>query len=153
MNFRRVLQCAAIGTAVLLPATASRAQQKFPLRQGEWIFTTPDPSNPNHPFTLNVCMNDVAWSRSISQSPSCTVSDLRVTSAGVTYNLDCNAKSMQMTVSGTWKFDGMEHIATKSITTMTIGGKATTSTSQGDFRWKNPSCSPDDANLHAKPSN
>ena len=151
MNFPKVLPCAIVAFALLAAAAAS-AQQKFPLRQGEWKLTTPDPTQPNQPFVLNYCLNDQTWARSLSNS-TCTASNLTRTATGLTYNLTCNMKTLQMSGTGIWTFDGMEHISVKSVTTVTMNGKSNTNTTTADFRWKAAACSPNDLNLRVKPAN
>jgi hypothetical protein len=138
--------CALLAFVCLLSAAASHAQ-KFPLRQGEWTITTPDPSDASHPFVLNYCMNDQTWEHTLSKSSGCTVSDLSMTATGLSYSLSCQEHTMQMTGKGVWTFDGMEHIAAKTVMTITMNGKTNTVTSQGDFRWKGATCNPNDINL------
>jgi hypothetical protein len=154
MNSPKVALATVFVFASLLPsATSTWAQQKFPLRPGEWTMTTPNPSDPKNPFVLNFCLNDQTWGRALSQNPICTISNVKITAIGASYNLACNEKSLQMTGTGTWAFDGMEHIAVKTVMMITTGGKTTPSTTTGDFRWKATACSPNDVNLRAHPSN
>jgi hypothetical protein len=132
---------------ILLPAAAGWAQQKFPLKHGEWTMTTPDPTDPSHPFVMNFCMNDEAWSRALSTKNTCTVANVNMTGSGLTYEVTCSSPRISMTGKGEWTFDGMEHIAAKSTMTMTMNGNTKSVTSQGDFRWKASSCDPNDVNL------
>jgi hypothetical protein len=150
MRFPGIFKSALLGFVVFLSTSATWAQQKFPLRQGEWTMTTPDPTDPDHPMVMNFCLNDEAWSRALSPNSTCIVSDFKFNPNGATYNFTCKGASMQMSGAGTWTFDGMEHIVAKTVMTMTIGGKTKTSPAQGDFRWKKPACDPNDVNLRAR---
>ena len=148
MRFPKVAACLLFGS-VLLSASTGWTQQKFPLRQGEWTMTTPDPTNPSQPLTLNICMNDQAWSRAVTPNSICAVSNLNITASGLTYSFTCKGSTLQMSGTGNWKFDGMEHIAATAVTNYTIGGKPTTQATKGDYRWKQTACNPNDVNLRA----
>jgi Protein of unknown function (DUF3617) len=141
-----VVQCAVLSFAFFFAAAGS-AQQKFPLKPGEWTMSTPDPTDPSHPVELNLCLTDATWASALSKSASCVVSNLKTTASGLSYSFACTGKQMQISGSGTWTYDGMEHIIAKATSTMTMGGKTMTSTSPGDYRWKASACSPNDMNL------
>ena len=53
-SFKWVFQ----GVIVLIAATASSAQQKFPLTPGEWIVTGPGTTLDQPPVALTYCLND-----------------------------------------------------------------------------------------------
>jgi hypothetical protein len=59
---------------VLTAGSACTAQQKFPLRNGEWTSTTPDPTNDSgQPMTMLFCMNDETWAKALNHNPTCTI--------------------------------------------------------------------------------
>jgi hypothetical protein len=72
------LKIAAVGAFALMTTAASSAQQKFPLRSGEWESTTPDPMN-NHapPMVMPFCLNDELWTKALNKNPSCTFQNLQ----------------------------------------------------------------------------
>jgi hypothetical protein len=152
MNFPRGLLCAIIPVAFLLPSTTASAQDKFPSRTGEWTLTAPDPTDASQPFVMNLCMNDQTWAKTLSGNPTCTISKLTRTTSGLTYSIACNAKTVQINGTGTWTFDGAEHIISKSVFTITANGKTNTTSSAADYRWKAATCNPNDANLHDHPA-
>ncbi len=134
--------------ALVLPATANcMAQEKFPLRSGEWEAKMSDDSMPNSAMTMKYCLNDELWTRALTRNPSCKIDQLSVTSGGATYTMDCPTKSFQMKGKVELSFDGMEHMTGKGLMDMTINGKTTSSVSHVDYRWKGATCSPDDVNL------
>lgn len=132
------------GIAMLAVASCS-AQQKFPLRPGEWSATINDPSMP--PMTILYCLNDELWTKSLTQNSSCTISLLTVTSSGISYNMSCKMPSAQITGKVQMDFDGMQHMISKATINLTMNGKTTQSTNQSDYRWKSATCSPADKNL------
>jgi len=140
---------ALLGVVVLLAAPACSAQQKFPLRSGEWTATTPDPTGPNKtPYVMLFCLNDEMWTKALTQNPSCTISQFNITSGGGSYSLDCPAKSFQMKGSVKLTFDGMTHMISNGSFDSTVNGKTTHMDSTSDYRWKGPTCNPDaDMNL------
>jgi hypothetical protein len=128
-------------------ATAvSSAQQKFPLRTGEWAGTTPS-TIPNQPpmvrlYCLNDDMNDELWTKALAKGTSCSVTQLNVSRTGANYVLDCPMKTVQMKDKVVMSFDGMTHMTSKSSSDMTMNGKVSHSESQTDYRWKGPTCNP-----------
>ena len=142
-----LLKLAALGAFALISTTAS-AQQKFPLRSGEWEATIPDPTGPNKaPIVMLYCLNDELWTKALS-NPSCQLQQFNLTSSGASYNLDCTMRSIQMKGSVKVSFDGMTHlISTGSFDTI-ANGKTTHMDSKADYRWKGPTCNPSaDMNL------
>jgi hypothetical protein len=123
------------------------AQQKFPLRHGEWEATQSVAGTPGAPMTLHFCLNDELWTKALTQSPICSVQQLTVSSTGASYMLDCPMKTFQMKGKVDMTFYGMEHMTAKGAMEMTMNGQTTNSTSVTDFRWKATACSPDDINL------
>jgi hypothetical protein len=147
MKLLNLVVCVVVATALLVPASTGWAQQKFPLRQGEWTATMPDPSSPSKPMTLNFCLNDQTWTRALNQNPICAISNLQISATGLSYNLTCSGKGMQMSGTGSFKFDGMEHMTSTAATTFTVNGKPTTMNTTADYRWKQTECSPNDMNM------
>jgi hypothetical protein len=121
------------------------AQQKFPLHPGEWAVTSPESGTDETLF----CLNDEYWQKALTQSRVCTIHELSVTSASVSYFMDCPMKAFQMKGKVTLTFDGMEHMTGKAMLDTTVNGKTTTSPSSTDYRWKNSQCSPNDVNVRA----
>jgi Protein of unknown function (DUF3617) len=120
------------------------AQQKFPLRPGEWALTSPDGGSDPMMF----CLNDEMWQKALTRNPVCTIQELKITSGGITYFMNCPTKSFQMKGSVTLTFDGMEHMTGKALLDTTVNGKTTTGSSLTDYRWRNSKCGPNDINLH-----
>lgn len=96
------------------------------------------------------CMNDETWKKALTQNPVCAVQQLSVTSTGIHFFLDCEAKSFQMKGPADLTFDGMEHMTGKASFTVTAGGKTSSVQSQTDYHWKNAACSPTDVNLRPR---
>jgi len=142
------LKWAAMAVIVLMATAVSSAQQKFPLRPGEWTATTPAMTPNDQPMTMLFCMNDETWTRALGGNPSCQIQQLNINSSGGSYFLSCPAKTFQMTGHVTLTFDGMTHIVSKGSFDTTVNGKATHMDSTTDFRWKGPTCDPNaDVNL------
>ncbi|MGA9670904.1 MAG: hypothetical protein WBQ94_16970 [Terracidiphilus sp.] len=133
----------------LMATAVSSAQQKFPLRSGEWATTTPS-SIPNRPpTTLLYCLNDELWTKALTKMTSCSINQLNVTLTGASYILDCPMKAVQMKGKVVMSFDGMTHMISKGSFDMTMDGKVTHSESQTDYRWKGSTCNPNaDMNLN-----
>jgi hypothetical protein len=147
------LKWAAFGVMVLMVIAVCSAQQKFPLRSGEWAATIASTTAAAEPTVLLYCLNDELWTKALTQDPLCTVTQLSVTSSGATYHMDCQMKVMQMKGKVEMSFDGMEHMTTKGFIDLTLNGKTTGSVTQADYRWKGASCSPSDMNLRLKRAN
>jgi hypothetical protein len=138
-------------SAIAFVATSlCTAQQKFPLRPGEWNVTMSAAGSQNAPMVLPFCLNDETWQKALNQNPSCTVQQFTTTSTGTSYTLDCNTKTYQMSGKVKITFDGMEHMIANSSIDMTMNGKITHLTSQVDYRWKGATCSPNDMNLRPR---
>ncbi len=137
---------------IALVATAiSSAQQKFPLRAGEWETTTPSSIPNQSPTVLRYCLNDELWTKALTKMTSCSVTQLNVSLIGASYILDCPMKTVQMKGKVVMSFDGMSHMTAKGSFDMTVNGKVTHSESQTDYRWKGPTCNPNtDINLKFK---
>ena len=133
-----------------LAAAHCTAQQKFPLRSGEWEAKMSAENMPDSSMTMKYCLNDELWTKSLTQNPSCKINQLNITSSGATYTMDCPMKSVQMTGKVAMTFDGMEHMTAKGLIDTTVNGKTTSSVTHVDYRWKAAACSPDDANLRHK---
>jgi len=139
---------AAISAIVIMAAAVASAQQKFPLRPGEWEASTP--STPGAaPIMLLYCLNNETWTKALTQNPICTIQQFTVNSSGASYLLDCPSKAFQMKGKVTMRFDGMTHIVGKSSMDATVDGKTTHYDSQTNYVWKNATCSPNDMNLRA----
>ena len=130
----------------LLAAVSCSAQQKFPLRAGEWEAKVTDSSAAGTPMTLKYCLNDELWTKALSRT-SCSIQQLQVTPIGASYNLDCSMKSIQVKGKIEMSFDGMEHMTAKGTIDTVVNGNTTSSVSHVDYRWKAAVCSPDDMNL------
>jgi hypothetical protein len=134
--------------AFMVTATCS-AQQKFPLRSGEWASTTPDPTHKTQqPLTMLFCMNDATWTKALNGNPVCSIRQLNIASSGGSYSMSCAGQAFQMNGAFKLTFDGMTHMTTKGSVETTVGGKTNHMDSSTDFRWKGPNCNPNvDVNL------
>jgi hypothetical protein len=142
-----ILKCAALGIFALAATATCVAQHKFPLRSGEWLATMPMPGSQT-PMTMLFCLNDDLWEKAFSQNPSCKISEFNLSSTAVSYQIDCDMKSMTMKGRIDGSFDGMEHMTSKATLDMTMNGKATQSSASTDWRFKGATCNPDaDMNL------
>jgi hypothetical protein len=137
----------ALSILVLTAAICCSAQQKFPLRPGEWSMTSQDSGAGSTEFLY--CLNDQMWQKALTQNPVCTITQLNITSSGATYYLTCPMKTFQMKGPVTLTFDGMQHMTGKAVVNMTFNGKTSTSTSLTDYKWKSPTCSSEDMNLRS----
>lgn len=147
------LKWMAFGVLAFMATSICSAQQKFPLRSGEWAATTPSPTAGQEPTVLLYCLNDEMWTRALTQDTHCTVTQLSVTSSGATYHMDCQLKVFEMKGNVEMRFDGMDHMTAKASIDMTLNGKTTSSVTNSDYRWKNASCSPNDLNMRPKRGN
>ena len=144
MNF---LRWAALGVIVLMASQACSAQQKFPLRPGEWEATIPAGDSKDAPTTLLFCLNDELWQKALTQNASCSIQQFNVTSGGASYFMDCSTKSFQIKGKVEMFFDGMLHMTAKASLDATVNGTTTHTASTVDYRWKGATCSPNDLNL------
>jgi hypothetical protein len=135
---------------VLMATSCCSAQQKFPLRSGEWEATLPAVNAQDTPTIVTYCLNDELWQKAFNQMPSCTIQNFNMTSKGASYTLDCDMKMYRMNGKVVMTFDGMEHMTANGSIDMTMNGKTTHSTSQVDYHWKNATCSPNDMNLKVR---
>jgi hypothetical protein len=137
------LKGAALGAIALMATAGLSAQQKFPLRSGEWTATIPDTSGPNKaPFVMLYCLNDELWTKALAKMTSCSITHLDVTPIGASYDLDCPMKTVQMKGKVAMRFDGMSHMTAKGSFDMTMNGKVSHTDSQTDYHWKGPTCNP-----------
>jgi Protein of unknown function (DUF3617) len=148
MNFLKLAVLAAI---VLVATLACPAQQKFPLRAGEWEATMPSGIPNQPPLDLLYCLNDELWTKALTQNPSCSVSQLSVSLTGARYHMDCPFKAFQMKGDIEMSFDGTAHMTATGSIDLTMNGKTSRSVSHTDYRWKGPACNPSvDLNLKVK---
>jgi hypothetical protein len=134
---------------IALMASVGSAQQKFPLRSGEWTATTPDPTHTGQQqMTMLFCMNDATWTKAINGNPRCTMEQLNIASSGGSYSLTCSGQAFQMKGSFKMTFDGMTHMTTSGSIDTTANGKTSHMDSTVDFHWKGTTCNPNvDMNL------
>jgi Protein of unknown function (DUF3617) len=138
---------AAVGAIAIMATAVASAQQKFPLRSGEWESST-SVGPGQAPFVMPFCLNDELWTKALNKNPSCSIQNLTVSSGGGSYNLDCPMKSFQMKGTVTLTFDGMTHMVSKASFDTTSKGQTTHVDSTSEWRWKGPVCNPDvDMNL------
>jgi hypothetical protein len=133
-----------------MAASFCSAQQKFPLRPGEWEATLPAASAQDAPTVLPYCLNDELWLKAFNIMPSCTIQNFTMTSRGASYTMDCDMKMYRMNGKVEMTFDGMEHMSANGSFDMTMNKTTTHTTSKTDYRWKGPTCSPNDMNLRHK---
>ncbi len=138
---------AALGVFALLASAVSSAQQKFPLRSGEWEATISAMGANSAPMVLRLCLNDELWQKAFTQNPSCSVQQLAFSSRSATYSLDCPMKTFQMKGKVDVSFESAEHMTATSSMDMTFNGTVTHLVSSLDYRYKGPACSPNDVNL------
>jgi hypothetical protein len=142
------LKWAVPGGIVLMATAVSSAQQKFPLRSGEWVATTSVAGSNDKPTDLLYCLNDEMWTKALTQNPSCSITQLAVSLVGASYAMDCQMKVFQIKGKVNIVFDGMTHMIGKGSIDMTLNGKVPHSDSQIDYRWKGLTCNPNaDMNL------
>jgi hypothetical protein len=145
----KLLLCLVFVFTVMAAAKNTTAQQKFPLRPGEWTATMKlDPSLP--PSTILYCLNDDLWNKSLTQNGTCTVTQLSQTSSGMSYVSNCTMSGAQIKSTVQMTFDGMQHMTSTGATELTMGGKTTKSSVNIDYRWKGATCTPSDKNLGKK---
>ena len=142
----RTSKWVALSVVAWTAGVACHAQQKSPLRPGEWALTSPGTASDPMLF----CLNDETWQKALKQNPVCSIQELKVTSGSITYSMNCPAKSLLMRGTVTLTFDGMEHMTGNALIDMTVNGKTTSAPSSQDYRWKSSQCSPDDINMHTK---
>jgi hypothetical protein len=131
-------------------ATAvSSAQEKFPLRPGEWQVTSPSVVPNQPPIVQLYCLNDALWSKTLVKNHFCTITNYALWSGGASYNLSCSMKTFQMKGKVLITFDGMTHmIGQGSFTMDTVKSGVSQSNSQTDYRWMSATCNPNtDLNL------
>jgi len=141
---------AALSACALVSSTVGSAQQKFPLRSGEWTLSMPDPMGQGgKPFSMLLCMNDETWAKAISgRNPTCTVTQLSIGLTGGSYQLSCDGKTFQMKGSVKLTFDGLSHIRSVGSIDTTARSTTTHMDTISDYNWKGPVCNPNaDVNL------
>ncbi len=142
---------AAFGVFALMATAACSAQQKFPLRAGEWEATMPSGVPNQPPLVLLYCLNDELWTKALTQNPSCSISQLSVSLTGASYHMECPMKAFQMKGDVVMSFDGTAHMTAKGSIDLIMNGKTTHSVTNADYRWKGPTCNPSvDLNLKVK---
>jgi hypothetical protein len=148
-----VLKWVIVGSAILATASVCPAQQqqKFPLLPGEWEVST-TAEGAKEPVVLRVCLNDDLWTRSLAPSPKCSIEGLNVTAKGVSYVSDCPTATYDLKSTVEITFEGRDHMVAKGLSEVTSDGNKSTLKSVADYRWKGPTCNPNDVNLKYKPS-
>jgi hypothetical protein len=134
------VKLAVLGVFALMATAVCSAQQKFPLRSGEWTSTTPDPTGTGTPFVMLFCLNDDLWVKAFVHNPSCSLKNLNITSSGGSYDMDCPGKAFQMKGTIKMTFDGMTHMTATASLDMTANGKTTHTDSTSDWHWKGATC-------------
>jgi len=141
------LKWMAVCAFALMATAVCSAQHRFPLRSGEWETATPSAMPGEKPIAMLYCLNDELWEKAFTQDPSCSIKEFNLSSTGASYFMDCNMKILQMKGKVTLAFDGMQHMIGKAVLDATVNGKTTNSVTTTDWRWKSPTCSPNDMNL------
>ena len=146
------LKWTALCMCALMATALASAQQKFPLRSGEWTATTPDPAPGKPPMVTLYCLNDDLWTKALNAIPSCELAQLNFTPLGGSYSLNCTGKAFQMKGNVKLTFDGMTHTTSRGSFDITMGtGKTTHTDSTSEYRWKGATCDPNaDMNLKFK---
>ncbi len=147
MRFLRFVSVSAIALAAVQTVSA---QNKFPLRPGEWEAKMSVPGDQGPPVTTLFCLNDALWEKALTQNPICTIRQLSITAGGAHYTMDCETTAFQMKANVDLVFDGMEHMTANGKVDITMSGKTSTSSTQVDYRWKGSACSANDANLRSQ---
>jgi hypothetical protein len=142
MGFQRNKVVIAIVCGISL---CCQAQHHFPLRSGEWEYTSAQMPGDPMPF----CINDDLWEKGLTQNKSCTIHEFNATSTGASYLVDCPLKTFQMNGKVTITYDGMEHMLGNADLQTTVNGKTTSMHTTGEYHWKSSQCSPNDMNLRA----
>ena len=134
---------------VFMATAVSSAQQKFPLRPGEWIVTTASTTPGQAPVVIPYCLNDDLWSKALTRNPACSITNYSVTLTGAGYNMSCSMSTFKMKGNVNIVFDGMTHMVAKgSFDMMSTKTGLTHSNTQTDYRWKGTACDPNtDVNL------
>jgi hypothetical protein len=140
---------AALGACALLASAVVSAQQKFPLRSGEWTLSMPDPTEAGKQFSMLLCMNDETWAKALSgRNPTCTVTQINIGLTGGSYQLNCAGKTFQMKGGVKLTFDGPTYIHSVGAIDTTVNGNTTHMDTISDYNWKGPVCDPNaDINL------
>jgi hypothetical protein len=141
------LKVAAFGAIVFLGASISSAQQKFPLRSGEWEASISSDASKAPPKVILLCLNDELWLKAMSQSPSCSMQKLSSSARGASYSMDCPMQAFQMKGKVDVSFLGMEHMTARASMDITLNGIASHSTISVNYRYKGSTCNPEDVNL------
>lgn len=138
---------AAVGAITLMTTGFCSAQQKFPLRAGEWEMSTS--AGPGQaPMVMPFCLNDELWVKALNKSPYCSIQNFSVSGNGASYSLDCSMKSVQMRGKVSLSFDGTTHMASKGSIETTANGQTTHMDVTSDWHWKGATCNPNvDMNL------
>ena len=137
--------------AALAIVAVSHAQEKFPLRSGEWARNLRLAGAPSGRQLL-YCMNDQLWTKALTQSPNCTIQTLSSTPAGITLSVDCRNPARQIKGKVNLTYDGQEHMSEKSSFQVTTNGAPSNVETQTDWTWKAAECSPTDVNLRQLPA-
>jgi hypothetical protein len=132
--------------AVVLPA-----QEKFPLKPGEWTRNLKVAGAPNG-RVIPYCLNDEYWMKAFNQSLGCTVKQLGATPAGMVLSVECQNAIRQVKGTVQLTYDGMEHMTEKSTFQLTTNGNTNKVETVTDWRWKGPTCGPADINTRALPT-
>lgn len=133
----------------LLLGAIGSAQNKFPLRDGEWEATTQVPGSGN--MNQLFCFNDESWMKAMSSRKGCAMQDLTVTSKGAHFVVDCGSKT-KMRIPIDITFDGREHMVAKAHLSMDIQGKMTDFDTSTEYHFKNAACDATrDVNLMPRP--
>jgi len=136
----------------LAAGAACFAQQKFPLRPGEWEVTTTF-AGASKPFTVRLCLNDQLWTKALAPNKNCTIQNMSMNSRGVNYLEDCPGQTPPAKGRVALSYEGKEHMTGKAFFDTTKDGVITTTTMVVDYRWKGPECNAEDVNLRqSKPA-
>ena len=125
------LKYVALGLMALVAIQICSAQNKFPLRSGEWEAELSVPGSQSSSVTMLYCLNDALWEKALTQDPECSIQQLAITSSGGSYTMDCDMKAFQMKGKVDLIFDGLEHMTAKGQVDITMNGKTTSSTTRG----------------------
>jgi len=147
------LKAVACGAVVLLGTSVASAQQKFPLRPGEWEASISADASKVPPKVILLCLNNELWLKAMSQNPACSMQQLSYSSKGTSYSMDCPLQTVQMSGKVYVSFLGMEHMTARATMDITLNGVTSHSKIYVDYRYKGATCGPGDVNLQQKQPN
>ncbi len=126
----------------MLFALSSMFAQSLPVKAGLWENVVYGDDGKPEITALN-CFTPTSFAdmiSNVSKHPGCKITSQNTSSKGMTVDMSCDRKNIQMTSHGVLEVVDSEHVRSTTTVKMTVNGKTNVSSSKAAAHFKSSSC-------------